>query len=175
MNKDERQKELLESALSVFIEKGFKGTTTAEIARVANISEVTLFRYFKSKDEIFMLSVKPVIEESLNMLKVESNQAQFKDALRAALIARVKYINKNHQVIKLILNEQNLLSDYANVIDDMVKFLQEVLFSYGIKENIELKQRMMMGMFLSFLYHPDTKVSRIESYVDYMIEELMKG
>ncbi len=54
MNKEDREKELLQAALNVFIEKGYKGTTTAEIAKKADISEVTLFRYFKSKDEIFI-------------------------------------------------------------------------------------------------------------------------
>ncbi len=173
MNKEQREKELLQAALNVFIEKGYKGTTTAEIARVADISEVTLFRYFKSKDEIFMLSVKPVIEESLNMLKLDVDQEKFKDALRAALIQRVQYINKHHLVIKLILNEQMLLNEYQNVIEEMVKSLQEVLFSYGVKEKIELKQRILMGMFLSFLYHPDNKLKRIEEYTDYVVGELL--
>lgn len=175
MNKDFREKELLDSALSVFIEKGYKGTTTAEIAKVARISEVTLFRYFKNKEEIFMLSVKPVIHESLDMLKLDSNHEKFKESLRLALIQRVQYINKHHQVIKLILNEQMLLSEYANVIEEMVKSLQEVLFSYGVKEKIELKQRILMGMFLSFLYHPDSELSRIEDYTEYVVAQLLES
>lgn len=173
MNKEDREKELLQAALNIFIEKGYKGTTTAEIAKKADISEVTLFRYFKSKDEIFMLSVKPVIEESLEMLKLDASHEKFKDALRQALIQRVQYINKHHLVIKLILNEQMLLDEYQNVIDEMVKSLQKVLFSYGLKEKIELKQRILMGMFLSFLYHPDTKQTRIEEYIDYVVGELL--
>ena len=137
MNKELREKELLEAALKVFIEKGYKGTTTSEIAKVANISEVTLFRYFRNKEEIFMLSVQPVMQESMRMLKLDAKHEQFKESLRKALIDRVQYINKHHQVIKLILNEQMLLETYANVIDEMVKSLQDVLFSYGLKEKIE--------------------------------------
>ncbi len=173
MNKEERQSELLEAALNVFIEKGYKGTTTAEIAKQANISEVTLFRYFKSKDEIFMLSVKPVIEESLEMLKLDANHEKFIETLRAALIQRVQYINKHHLVIKLILNEQMLLKEYTNVIEEMVKSLQKLLFSYGVKEKIELKQRILMGMFLSYLYHPEIKLKNIEDYIDYVVAELL--
>ena len=174
MNKEERQNELLQAALNVFIEKGYKASTTIEIARAANISEVTLFRHFKSKEEIFMLSIKPVIEASLDMLKLDPSHENFKASLRVALILRVDYINQHHQVIKLILNEQMLLKEYANVIDVMVKSLQDVLVTYGITQQIERKQRLLMGMFLSFLYHPDVKRERIEEYCDFVLDQLLE-
>ena len=44
MSRKDRQYQILEAALTVFIEKGYNGATTAEIAKAANISEVTLFR-----------------------------------------------------------------------------------------------------------------------------------
>ncbi len=49
MTREERRKQILESALKVFIEKGYNGSTTLDIAKKADISEVTLFRYFDSK------------------------------------------------------------------------------------------------------------------------------
>ena len=43
-----RQK-LLEAAMRVFAESGFRGATTRRIAETAGVNEVTLFRQFKSK------------------------------------------------------------------------------------------------------------------------------
>jgi len=43
-----RQK-LLDAALRVFAESGFRGATTRRIAEEAGVNEVTLFRHFKSK------------------------------------------------------------------------------------------------------------------------------
>jgi AcrR family transcriptional regulator len=43
-----RQK-LLEAAMRVFAESGFRGATTRRIAEAAGVNEVTLFRQFKSK------------------------------------------------------------------------------------------------------------------------------
>jgi AcrR family transcriptional regulator len=43
-----RQK-LLEAAMQVFAESGFRGATTRRIAEAAGVNEVTLFRHFKSK------------------------------------------------------------------------------------------------------------------------------
>lgn len=46
-----RQK-LLEAAIQVFAEHGFRGATTRRIAKAAGVNEVTLFRLFKSKSAL---------------------------------------------------------------------------------------------------------------------------
>jgi AcrR family transcriptional regulator len=49
--KDTSQR-ILDAALLVFGRDGVSGATTREIARVAKVNEVTLFRYFKNKNEL---------------------------------------------------------------------------------------------------------------------------
>jgi AcrR family transcriptional regulator len=49
--KETRQR-ILDAALRVFGRDGVSGATTREIARVAKVNEVTLFRYFKNKNEL---------------------------------------------------------------------------------------------------------------------------
>lgn len=49
--KDTSQR-ILDAALLVFGRNGVSGATTREIARVAKVNEVTLFRYFKNKNEL---------------------------------------------------------------------------------------------------------------------------
>lgn len=51
---DERKKQLLRVALDVFIEKGYYGTSTCEIARRAGVSSGLLFHYFSNKPKLFM-------------------------------------------------------------------------------------------------------------------------
>ena len=43
---------LLRAAVAVFAETGSRGATTRRIARTAGVNEVTLFRHFRSKDEL---------------------------------------------------------------------------------------------------------------------------
>lgn len=43
---------LLKAAIKVFAETGSRGATTRRIAQEADVNEVTLFRHFKSKDEL---------------------------------------------------------------------------------------------------------------------------
>ncbi len=48
-----RRKSVLDAARGLVRERGFNGTTTKQIAKACELSEATLFFYFKSKDEIF--------------------------------------------------------------------------------------------------------------------------
>lgn len=48
----ETSQRILEAAIHVFGRDGVSGATTREIARVAKVNEVTLFRYFKNKNEL---------------------------------------------------------------------------------------------------------------------------
>jgi AcrR family transcriptional regulator len=49
----ETKDKILDAALELFAEKGFKSTTTKAIAEKAGLNEVTLFRYFGTKEKIF--------------------------------------------------------------------------------------------------------------------------
>ena len=49
-----RKDAVLDAARSLLLEKGFRGTTTKEIAQLCELSEATLFFYFKNKDEILL-------------------------------------------------------------------------------------------------------------------------
>ena len=44
---------ILEAALDLFSQKGFHATTTRKIAQEADVNEVTLFRHFSSKMDLF--------------------------------------------------------------------------------------------------------------------------
>lgn len=44
---------ILQAAMMLFAEKGFSATTTRELAQRAEVNEVTLFRHFRSKTELY--------------------------------------------------------------------------------------------------------------------------
>ena len=53
----DNQQRILDAALKVFSRDGISGATTREIARVAKVNEVTLFRHFKNKNELLRQAV----------------------------------------------------------------------------------------------------------------------
>ena len=55
-----RRQALIETAIRVFSEGSYRGTTTAEIARAAGISEPILYRHFASKRELYLAALDHV-------------------------------------------------------------------------------------------------------------------
>ena len=53
MTGDARREQILATAVSLFSQRGFKGTTTKEIARAAGVSEAMVFRHFENKDALY--------------------------------------------------------------------------------------------------------------------------
>lgn len=54
---------LLESAVRLFSERGFAGTATREIARLAEVNETSLFRLFGSKEDLFWAALECQLED----------------------------------------------------------------------------------------------------------------
>src|ERR1051326_4503164 len=50
---EDRKLQILAVAVSLFSQKGFRGTTTKEIAQAAGVSEAMVFRHFATKDELY--------------------------------------------------------------------------------------------------------------------------
>jgi len=60
---------ILDAALELFYEQGYRGTTTRAIAENAGVNEVTLFRHFGSKERIFFAAVDR--ETDIQMIAVD--------------------------------------------------------------------------------------------------------
>jgi len=50
---EERRDQILRVAVSLFSNRGFRGTTTKEIAHAAGVSEAMVFRHFATKEELY--------------------------------------------------------------------------------------------------------------------------
>lgn len=53
MKGGERREQILRTAIDLFSKRGFRGTTTKEIATTAGVSEAMVFRHFSKKSDIF--------------------------------------------------------------------------------------------------------------------------
>ena len=59
------REQLLEAALKVFADAGFRGATTRRIAQEAGVNEVTLFRQFGSKEGLILEAVIRAVEATV--------------------------------------------------------------------------------------------------------------
>src|SRR4029077_11440681 len=60
----DRRRHLIETAIRLFTEGSYHGTTTAEIARAAGVSEPILYRHFASKRDLYIAALDHVWEKA---------------------------------------------------------------------------------------------------------------
>lgn len=78
---DERRMQILGLAVSLFSQRGFRGTTTKEIAQAAGISEAMVFRHFATKQELYsaILDHKACTGSALDPREIVGDAVQRKD------------------------------------------------------------------------------------------------
>jgi AcrR family transcriptional regulator len=72
MTGEDRRLQILRVAMRLFSQRGFRGTTTKEIALAAGVSEAMVFRHFATKEELYsaILDHKACVHESMDPLQV---------------------------------------------------------------------------------------------------------
>src|SRR5271165_4847570 len=121
---------IVEAAAQLFAHNGFKGTTTRDIAQLADLNEATLFRYFPRKPELFWAAVKShVARVKLARDTQISLAADDAPAVVVPLLVTFLLDNLNHQpdlrrllhVAAFELPESNkMIREHLGPIFDMV-------------------------------------------------------
>jgi AcrR family transcriptional regulator len=96
---DDTRERILYAAAQVFSEKGYARATTRALAAAADVNEVTLFRHFGSKQNLFAA----VIERFAGPAITKSLEAQWTGDYRADLLIM------GRQVMELLLERQDSL------------------------------------------------------------------
>lgn len=91
---EQRRREILEAAVTVFAERGFAGTGTADIAAAAGIGEPTIYRYFANKQELYLAALR--LSGDQLMEEWQRIAAENEDPLNALLVLGQWY----HQTLR---------------------------------------------------------------------------
>jgi AcrR family transcriptional regulator len=67
--RDERTNQIKKAALKIFARYGYLGTKTNMIALEAGISEGLIYKYFRSKEELFTTLIQELMEEAKSELE----------------------------------------------------------------------------------------------------------
>ena len=71
---NKKKQAILDAAITVFIEKGFKEATMREIAAAANLTTGALYHHFTNKEELFYHAVKEAMYFTRNLSEMDENQ-----------------------------------------------------------------------------------------------------
>ena len=93
MTAADRRGQILRGAMELFAEKGFRGTTTREIAQNLGISEALMFKYFPSKEALYRAIIQKRTDGTEEMffpkeaIQAKDDRGVFR-AIASNLIAR---------------------------------------------------------------------------------------
>ncbi len=99
---EQRRREILEVAVTVFAERGYAGTGTADIAAAAGIGEPTIYRYFANKQELYLAALR--LSGDQVMEHWQRIAAENEDPLNALLILGQWYhqtLRQQPEILKL--------------------------------------------------------------------------
>jgi len=84
--KELTRQQIFDAARRLFAQRGFDAVTVAEIARDANVSEVTVFNYFPSKEDLFYGGMQFFEERLLEAVRTRPRGESAIKALRRCLL-----------------------------------------------------------------------------------------
>ncbi|KGK91643.1 transcriptional regulator [Desulfosporosinus sp. HMP52] len=123
---------IIEAARQLFMENGFKGTTTKMIAKTAGVNEATLFRHFKSKEGIFLEISKEITNYSHSRLKsiVQSQLSPEEMFFQFGMELYSRIVESKGVLIVAIIESKKrseLSRNVTNTLKTVIEILEEKL------------------------------------------------
>lgn len=75
MAAENRRNQIVAIAAELFSQKGFRGTTTKEIADSAEVSEAIIFRHFATKDDLYRAILDDKVNQTTERMRENLNEA----------------------------------------------------------------------------------------------------
>jgi AcrR family transcriptional regulator len=110
----EVRSDVVQAAVEVFREKGYERATVREIADRAGLGTSSLYFHVRSKEELALAAVAPVIEAGATWLEeLASSDVAPEEKLRAAIVRAVELYDRHPEVTIY-------LSDFYPVVDRLL-------------------------------------------------------
>jgi len=142
------REEILSAAEKVFAAKGFFPTTMSDIARRAEFGTGTLYKYFKSKEELYFTLIDEKAEEINRLVKTElSQRSSAVERIQEVLRLQFEFIERNRDFFRIYISERSRFE--WTIKDDLGKGLHEKMVSYIDILSEVIKQGIKKGEFRS--------------------------
>jgi len=136
--KEARPSEILDAALSLFVEKGYTATRLDEVARAAGISKGTLYLYYDNKEELFRSMVRELLIPHVEQF--EKQAAEFQGSAADLLKAMARTWWQNIGNTPLAGMPKLMIAEAAN-FPELARFYVEAVIGRGRKLVAGILQR----------------------------------
>ena len=161
---EERRSQILAVAVSLFSNRGFRGTTTKEIAQAAGVSEAMVFRHFATKEELYaaILDHEMCSGDRFDPTKMAAQAILRKDdraVFESLALGALNHHEKDPEFQRLLLHSALEKHQLAQMFfDGFVRPVYEFVSSY-IRERqregalIEIDPAIVVRCFIGMVMH----------------------
>ena len=194
---EERRSQILAVAVSLFSQRGFRGTTTKEIAQAAGVSEAMVFRHFATKEELYaaILDHKACSHDQFDPAVLAAEAIKRKDdraVFESLALGALNHHEKDPQFQRLLLHSALEKHQLAEMFfNEFVRRVYEYLGAY-IRERqrdgafVEVDPAIVVRCFIGMVMHqslnnnlwdPDRRLLNIsnESAAKHFTDILLNG
>lgn len=182
LGKEERILHVLKIAKGLFLCHGYSGTTTAQIARESGIAEITLFRYFSTKRELFEAIIKPLIGSQEGGMTRLNNEPFGKQDMLNLLYKKIRFAKQERELVRLVIVESQHQPDLAgefNPVANTSGQVRDLLLGTGLdEETSQVILNLMMGLMLMIVFTPrydERAIDVTAKLIESQIMQLLKS
>jgi AcrR family transcriptional regulator len=110
--KTEKQLKIIQAAIEIFSEKGYSAASTSEIAQRAGVAEGTIFRHYKTKKDLLLSIVGPILAKTVAPVfmrdfakLLDLPYARIEDFYKTVLRDRLDFARKNAKILRIVIQE----------------------------------------------------------------------
>lgn len=160
-----KQKKIVAAAIEIFAEKGYAATSTSEIAKKAGVAEGTIFRHYKTKKELLLSIVAPMMAKMIAPFVIkdinrvlDKDHDTLEDFLREMIKNRAVFMEKNMLLFRIIVQElpfqKELQAEFKEHIAAKVYTrMERIVEHFQHKgEVVEMPRKSVIRLFLSTIF-----------------------
>lgn len=146
--KRRHRKEILDVAEGVFSKKGFFKSTIREIAKKAEFATATIYKFFKSKEDLYAQMILEKADEFVGFVRAEvSKETSVTRKVEKSIEARVGFFLANVPFVKIYFAATRGVGFSVHIgldkqirkqYEDLIQFVAR-LFKDGIKDGVFIK------------------------------------
>jgi AcrR family transcriptional regulator len=148
---DKTEQKILDAALKIFSEEGFKGATTRVIAHESGFSELTLFRKFETKENLFnsvLIKNRESILEELDSMLIDTKFENNKEFLETLIKNLANLTENNFEFVHILV--YNRRETAGNILMEIITHISQ--YVERVSPNGYVDSKVFVLNIFSFVY-----------------------
>ncbi|MEW6238613.1 MAG: TetR/AcrR family transcriptional regulator [Candidatus Omnitrophota bacterium] len=161
MDANQTHERILQAALKVFSQSGYKGASTRAIAKEAGVNEVTLFRHFGNKQSLFAEMIENYSTIPYIKAARENGGKSLENRISRLGVQVIKVLEERRDLLSVLLSDGARLKNQGEdllrggpgrVLEHLILWFREARKAGEIRKiEPEAAARVFMGIFFFYM------------------------